>query len=99
MSAERKPVGALEIFRADAREARYERERVCGVKASKEARDDSDTAIAAVAELIVSIAALVDPPLRYNDSRIEIDCPDHRTAMEIVGRVRKALAAVRGGAA
>lgn len=59
----------------------------------------SDTRDAIIEELITSVAALVEPPLRYVDARIEIDCSDHATAMAVVARVRKALANARGDAA
>ncbi len=43
------------------------------------------------AELRAVLAHLVSEPLRYNDSRIEIDCKDHAAAMERVRRARAIL--------
>lgn len=51
---------------------------------------------AAVAELVAAANALVAPPLRYRDATIEVDCSDHSTAMQVVARVRNALAAIQG---
>lgn len=53
--------------------------------------------IAAAPELLEALKALVDAPLRYNDKRIEIDCPSHSFAMEMVRTARAAIDKATGG--
>lgn len=48
----------------------------------------------AMAELACAAKAMVDPPLRYVGATIEIDCGDRAAAMQVVARVRAALAAL-----
>lgn len=92
---ERERVDVLTVMRRDAHRAAEDR-RIDSPSFADEALEDSKRAHAAVAELIEAAKALVEPPLRYNGMTIEIDCSDHQTAMQIVGRLRGALARVGG---
>ena len=60
----------------------------CRTPRTEDARDG------AVAELACAAKAMVDPPLRYVGATIEIECGDHATAMQVVARVRAAIAAL-----
>jgi hypothetical protein len=80
-----------DFIRTFARETRKDYDDACAELANLRAR--CEAAERDADELRRTLKALVDPPLRYNNCTIEIDCGSHTGAMQLVREARAAIAA------